>query len=67
MTQEDKELLLKDLCARLPYEVIVSIPYPTYVIGKNAEKVDIRLISVDVLDNTCTVGDLYVRNSGLRM
>ena len=24
MTQEDKELLLKDLCARLPYEVIVK-------------------------------------------
>ena len=24
MTQEDKELLLKDLCARLPYGVIVS-------------------------------------------
>ena len=23
MTQEDKELLLKDLCARLPYEVMV--------------------------------------------
>ena len=23
MTQEDKELLLKDLCARLPYDVIV--------------------------------------------
>lgn len=25
MTQEDKELLLKDLCARLPYGVIVNI------------------------------------------
>ena len=25
MTQEDKELLLKDLCARLPYRVIVDI------------------------------------------
>ncbi len=24
MTQEDKELLLKDLCARLPYKVIVQ-------------------------------------------
>ena len=24
MTQEDKELLLKDLCARLPYEVKVK-------------------------------------------
>lgn len=25
MTQEDKELLLKDLCARLPYEVICQM------------------------------------------
>lgn len=24
MTQEDKELLLKDLCARLPYNVIIN-------------------------------------------
>ena len=26
MTQEDKELLFKDLCARLPYGVIVVTP-----------------------------------------
>ena len=26
MTQEDKELLLKDICARLPYGVIVETP-----------------------------------------
>ena len=25
MTQEDKELLLKDICARLPYEIKVSV------------------------------------------
>ena len=25
MTQEDKELLLKDLCARLPYDVMVNV------------------------------------------
>jgi hypothetical protein len=33
MTQEDKELLLKDLCARLPYDLIVrvlDINDPTY-------------------------------------
>lgn len=30
MTQEEKQLLLKDLCARLPYGVIVS-----YQVGKN--------------------------------
>ena len=27
MTQNDKELLLKDLCARLPYGVIVHLKY----------------------------------------
>ena len=27
MTQEDKELLLKDLCARLPYGVKIHVPY----------------------------------------
>ena len=26
LTQEEKELLLKDLCARLPYEVILAAP-----------------------------------------
>ena len=30
MTQEDKELLLKDLCARLPYEVIVDYSYNAF-------------------------------------
>ena len=25
MTQEEKELLIKDLCSRLPYECIVSV------------------------------------------
>ena len=27
MTQEDKELLLKDICARLPYGVKIQVPY----------------------------------------
>ena len=27
MTQEEKQLLLKDLCARLPYKVIVHLDY----------------------------------------
>lgn len=29
MTQEEKDLLLQDLCARLPYEVCVHIRYKT--------------------------------------
>lgn len=27
MTQEEKELLLKDLCARLPYGVLIEVDY----------------------------------------
>lgn len=30
MTQEDKQLLLKDLCARLPYKVIVDYGYNAF-------------------------------------
>ena len=31
MTQEDKELVLKDLCARLPYHIKVAINYEIYL------------------------------------
>ena len=45
MTQKDKELLLKDLCARLPYEVKFPMmtfdgvikPYTLYSIGKDGK------------------------------
>lgn len=30
MTQEDKQLLLKDLCARLPYKVVVDYGYNAF-------------------------------------
>ena len=43
MTQEDKELLLKDLCARLPYGVVVRTWY-----GK---RINIKCISVNVYTN----------------
>jgi hypothetical protein len=39
MAQENKELLLKDLCARLPYHTIVST-------GKE----DLELVKVDILN-----------------
>ena len=46
MTQEDKELLLKDLCARLPYGVKVQDTYykslepnPIWLIDLHAQKV----------------------------
>lgn len=67
MTQEEKQLLLQDLCARLPYGIVVSIHYPTLIIGEKSKKIDIPLISVDLADNTYTVGDLYGKTSGLRM
>ena len=38
MTQEEKEFLLKDLCARLPYGVIIQIPELFYPQRKITEK-----------------------------
>ena len=37
MTQEDKELLMKDLCARLPYNVICQVEFKKN--GKHNSKV----------------------------
>ena len=60
MTQEDKALLIKDLCARLPYGVVIQekciendktfLPYP----GDN------KLVNIDVHE------DLVITNSGSR-
>lgn len=41
MIKEDKELLLKDLCARLPYGVIVQIPEIF-----SSELIDVKLDSI---------------------
>ena len=43
MTQEDKELLIKDLCARLPYGVVIRAWY-----GK---RINVKCISVNVYTN----------------
>ena len=43
MKQEDKELLLRDLCARLPYGVVIQTWY-----GK---RINIKCISVNVYTN----------------
>ena len=45
MTQEDKELLLKDLCERLPYRVKISV-------NNNIES----LQGINVLDNVVEYG-----------
>lgn len=54
MTKEDKELLLKDLSGRIPYGVIIEIPYVfagkeelqgvyrNYVINESGDQVDVE-------------------------
>lgn len=44
MTQEDKELLLKDLCARLPYTVKVQVEYDAEEFGETTEIDEISMI-----------------------
>ena len=46
MNQEDKELLLKDLCARLPYGVIVSVTDGTIKYEAYIESVSYKYIQV---------------------
>ena len=43
MTQEEKDLLLKDLCARLPYELLISIDGNRY----RMEEICNALIGID--------------------
>lgn len=52
MTQEEKQLLLKDLCARLPYDTIISVNngkyredvklHPHYIFDWDAERWDAK-------------------------
>lgn len=43
MTKEDKELLLKDLCARLPYGVVINTWYD--------KRINIKCVGVNVYTN----------------
>ena len=52
MTQEDKELLLKDLCARLPYEVKVKF-YDHWV-----DEYEIIPLTAKLLADTVYIGDI---------
>ena len=45
MKQEDKELLLKDLCARLPYGIILNVP-----IDGDGHFADRQLVKITVED-----------------
>ena len=51
MTPEEKQLLLKDLCARLPYEVIVDNPYPAGGAWDTVISIDICAKTVTLLYN----------------
>ena len=52
MTQEDKELLLKDLCARLPYDVIVDYAYNAFSVrnGHYVKYGSKRILDCNLLD-----------------
>ena len=58
MTQEDKELLLKDLCARLPYNVICQVEFKEN--GKyKSEVMLLSGISTDEAYFTTKNGSIY--------
>ena len=52
MTQKQKELLLKDLCARLPYGVVIQEKCvehdETFLLNTDVD----RLVNIDVCDGT---------------
>ena len=50
MTQEDKKLLLNDLCARLPYGVIVKMNNPNYLPAKlTAVNIETELVELNTI------------------
>lgn len=64
MTQEQKDLLLKDLCARLSYGVVLEQTYKVTVITTNTEEVltrKIELYSINTLDDMTVSG---IHNDG---
>ena len=67
MTKEDKELILKDLCARSFYRVKVTVPIMSFIKGQGPYTEPIELVSVNAVDMTCTVGDRYAQTSGIKM
>lgn len=71
MTQEDKDLLLKDLCARLPYGVIISVKDIDnfqfdgilQVIGKNWCRLNILdpIKKAKVKNQTIPLNHIYIK------
>ena len=64
---EEKELLLKDLCARSFYSVMVTVPIMPFIEGQGPYTEPIELVSVNAVYMTCTVGDRYAQISGIKM
>lgn len=66
MTQEDKELLLKDLCARLPYNVKCKVHLDTkgYCLRDEDKYCDDTLESVNCEKQTCTFNKSIGYNFG---
>ena len=63
MTKEDKKLLLKDLCARLPFGVIVTTPKGKgHVCDINLTIFEYKLgINIDPsIRNTFNINDYYL-------
>lgn len=68
MTKEEKELLLKDLCARLPYKVLCQYEIPTPEDGGRSGVDEGRLIQISedmvrVIGGNCGFSDIkpYLR------
>ena len=60
MTQEEKSLLLKDLCARLPYDTIVSVTDGTIKYKAYIESISYKNIQVSpVSDSNFTAYTFY--------
>jgi len=59
MTKEEKELLIKDICSRLPYRVKVnisaSIKYDNYIPSIN----DATIIALDLRNERCNFNEFY--------
>jgi hypothetical protein len=62
MTQEEKELLLKDLCARLPYGVILDIDTTDWKAPQGHIKVKIEGVGILYSDLSLTVNGSYYGN-----
>lgn len=63
MTQEDKDLLLKDLCARLPYGVKVRFYLPNYQTNSFDEKIGDVFEIGDVFTHVHCGGIDYLPNT----